>query len=129
MKNLLGPAKTRDIPDSCGVEDRLLLGRTVLCFDFNATFGTAPLISKAGGDENSERGHSGYEVTSGGATDASIALMGAWGGLLLGIVVKRSVVLETKLLLLHWHSHLFQSSLASHHVLGLLSPAAPLLFC
>ena len=51
---------------------------------------------KAGDDGNSERG---YEVASGGATDASITLMGAW----------------------RWgHSHLFQSRLASHHVLGLL---------
>ena len=42
------------------------------------------------------------------------------GGLLLGVAVKCFVVLETKLLLLHWHSHLFQSRLASHRVLGLL---------
>ena len=58
-----------------------------MCFDFNATFRTAPLMSKAGGNENSERGHSGYEVTSGGAKDASITLMGAWGGLLLGVAL------------------------------------------
>ncbi len=31
------------------------------------------------------------------------------GGSLLGVVVKLFVVLETKLLLLHWHSHLFQN--------------------
>jgi hypothetical protein len=43
------------------------------------------------------------------------------GGSLFGVVVRRFVVLETKLLLLHWHSHLFQSRLTSyHHVLHLL---------
>ena len=42
------------------------------------------------------------------------------GASLLGVIVNRSVVLVTEILLLYWHSHLFQSRLASHCVLGLL---------
>ena len=82
MTNLLGPAKARDIPSSDGVDSTPLRTvsclRTFSCFDFSATFRTEPLMSKAGGDENSARGYSGHEVTSGDATDASIILMGGW---------------------------------------------------
>ncbi len=42
------------------------------------------------------------------------------GDSLLGVIVNCSLVLVTELLLLHWHSHLFQSRLSGHHVLGLL---------
>ena len=85
--------------------------------DLHATFRSASLMSKAGGDAKSERGYSGYEVTSGGATDDGELV--DWGSLL-GVIVNFSVVLVTKLLLLHWHAHLFQRLLPSNHVLGLL---------
>ena len=92
---------------------------TVACVDFNATLTTATLMSKAGGEENSEMGYSGYG-SEGRGVHAGIYNFDRGlvdRGIVISIAVNPSVVFETELLR---NSEPFQGCLASHRVLALL---------